>query len=382
MRSGNLPGRYEVNTFPARANLAANIDSSSTTALMVSSTAGFPPSGTVLVANPLSYEYIYYTSANSNAFLGLTRGKTTTTIASCATYASNANVYTTTSTSTIQPGMMVYGQGIPTNTFIANIYTGATNVIQLTQGATAAATVTLNFQAMGSAAAAHTITSANAISVSSHIPSFSPTISHWGTSVMMDGRFDDDKSLIFIYGENAAANVAPGRGVALMSLRISPSVDSGITGTLGQREIINRMQLKLVQADVLVNGSFLITLVLNGTTVAQAGGTLGSYTSIATGTSSLAQVADHTGNVSVTGGENIFGFYAVNNAGSTNFSQFQGDLTQLRDLGNGILGGGLFNTPNTNVYPDGPDVLTVVATNIGTGFANVFARLGWTEAQA
>ena len=59
------------------------------------------------------------------------------------------------------------------------------------------------------------------------------------------------------------------------------------------------------------------------------------------------------------------------------------DLSQVRDLGNSILGGGVNNTvPTTQagLYPDGPDILYVVATT--TGAANIQARLSWKEAQA
>ena len=147
------------------------------------------------------------------------------------------------------------------------------------------------------------------------------------------------------------------------------------------------MQLKLNQVEVLTNGSFLVQLLLNGALTTGTSNTSGSpslstWSRIATGTSSLAQIADHTANVQISGGENIFGFYAVNTSGSTNFSIFTQDLTQLRDLGTSILGGGYTVTPSVNVYPDGPDVITIVATNIGTTYGNIFSRLAWTEAQA
>jgi hypothetical protein len=176
-----------------------------------------------------------------------------------------------------------------------------------------------------------------------------------------------------------------------MSLRVSPAVDSGVPANLGQKEIINRMQLTLQALDVLVTGSFLIQLYLNGTPIAPVNTTtsytgataaLNSFTRIATGTSSLAQVADHGGPCYVNGGESMYSFYAVNSAGSTNQSVVSVDLTKIRDLGNSILGGGLTNTPGTSIYPDGPDILTVVATNIGSAPALVQARLSWTEAQA
>jgi hypothetical protein len=59
-----------------------------------------------------------------------------------------------------------------------------------------------------------------------------------------------------------------------------------------------------------------------------------------------------------------------------------GDLSKVRDLGNSIMGGGINNTPGTGFYPDGPDVITIVARNIGAASANVQARINWTEAQA
>ena len=59
----------------------------------------------------------------------------------------------------------------------------------------------------------------------------------------------------------------------------------------------------------------------------------------------------------------------------------QVDLSQVRDLGNSILGGGM-PYGNTMVYPDGPDVLTIVVSNVGTTAQTVQARLSWSEAQA
>ena len=386
MRSGNLPGRYETNTFSANTTLAVSLGSGDTS-MTVSSTTGFPSAGTLLIQDPSSYEYVNYTGTTATTFTGLTRGKGGSTVASITTTSGTANVTTTSSVTNIQQGQYVYGTGIPTNTYLHTIYSGATSTLKLTQAATASGTVTLNFAPMASNAAAHTYSATAPIGIFAHAPQFSPTISHWGTSVIMDGRFDDDKSLIFIYGEQLAANVAPGQNCALLSVRVSPSVDSGVPGQLGLKEIINRMQLKLQQVEVLTNGSFLVQLLLNGALTTGTNNTSGAaalstWSRVATGTSSLAQVADHTANVQISGGENIFGFYAVNTSGTTNFSIFTQDLTQLRDLGTSILGGGYTATPSINVYPDGPDVITIVATNIGTGYGNIFSRLAWTEAQA
>ena len=91
--------------------------------------------------------------------------------------------------------------------------------------------------------------------------------------------------------------------------------------------------------------------------------------------SSLAQVADYSAtNTTITGGEITGGFF-VNTTTSI-------DLSAVRDLGNAILGGGAGATSTTNIFPDGPDVLTIMVRNLGASSATVFGRLSWTEAQA
>jgi hypothetical protein len=60
----------------------------------------------------------------------------------------------------------------------------------------------------------------------------------------------------------------------------------------------------------------------------------------------------------------------------------QQDLSAVRDLGNSILGGGQTNNAGQQIYPDGPDVLTIVCQNIDTGSKNIQSRISWQEAQA
>jgi hypothetical protein len=382
MRSGNLPARYETNTISSPLTMLAASMTATDASMTVANTSGFPASGTLLIGDPANNEYVYYTGATPTSFTGLTRGKPNTTVAAVSSLAGSANLSTTSSVAGLQRGMFVYGTGIPIQTFIHDIVSNTpNNFITLTQAATSTATGTLNFQQMGNYTGnvSHTYSASAPIPVSLFAPQFAPSLSHWGTSVIMDGQFDDDKSLVFLYGETATTTIPAAATYALMSIRVSPSVDSGIPSTLGIKELINRMQLTLNQIDVLCSGSFLVTLVLNGTL---SGGTQSTFNRIAVGTSSLAQVADHTGAVTVSGGEAIYGFYAVNSAGSTNLSTIAQDLTKLRDLGNSILGGGFTNIPSVNVYPDGPDVLTIVAQNIGSTSANIQSRLSWTEAQA
>jgi hypothetical protein len=201
-----------------------------------------------------------------------------------------------------------------------------------------------------------------------------PALNHWGSSVIMDGRFDDDKSLLFNFGTKANISIPSGAAVPIIAIRLAPSVDNGFTSTLGGREIVNRMQLKLVQLGLITTGPFLINLILNG----RPTGFSGTFAS--PGGSSLAQVAANTSNsATITGGESAAAAY-TNTNGETTL-----DLTQVRDLGNSILGGGTNNlVPSTvaNVYPDGPDVLYVVANNVSGGTINILSRLTWTEAQA
>jgi hypothetical protein len=202
----------------------------------------------------------------------------------------------------------------------------------------------------------------------------------------MDGRFDDDKSLIFTYGQvgitTLAAAGATGSTRALIAIRVSPSVDNGVAASFGTRELINRMQLKLVALDLTsltANSNILVRAFLNTTpsTVTTWTNAVGNVANIQN--SSLAQIADYASvggatGVQVIGGEVTAGFFVGSGANSI-------DLTQVRDLGNCILGGG-GATSGIGIYPDGPDTLTIVATNLSATATNVATRLSWTEAQA
>jgi hypothetical protein len=189
----------------------------------------------------------------------------------------------------------------------------------------------------------------------------------------MDGKYDDDKSLVFNTGMNTSlTNLAIGTRTALISIRLAPTVDSGLTGVLGAREIINRMQLTLRSMGAFSTGSFFrIELILNGRVSA------GTYA--AAGGSSLAQVVLHAGGTTITGGESVYSFFTdLNNATSQ-------DLTLVRDLANSILGGGtVLTAPTTtnNLYPDGPDTITLTATAVSNNTNTINARINWTEAQA
>ena len=330
MRSGNMVARYETNSFAPSTQLTATLTSGVTASMSVSDTSGFPSAG-ILIASQAGntggvVEFITYTGKTATTFTGLTRNYQGATIAGAGSAA---------------------GGSATATTFTV---TGAT----------------ASFPA-GTAP----------IKVELHGPSQASSIGHWGSAVIMDGRYDDDKSLVFLGGMNRTqtiTNVGQDITVPLLSIRISPSIDNGITGLLGSREIINRMQLVLRSISTITTGTamtFLISLKLNGRVSA------GSFASV--GGSSLAQIAVHASGTTITGGETIYGFYTASGVNEE-------DLTLVRDLGTSILGGGtsyLCPTTANNIYPDGPDIVTICATNVTAVTTNsIAARINWTEAQA
>jgi hypothetical protein len=212
-------------------------------------------------------------------------------------------------------------------------------------------------------------------------PDTNASLSHWGSSVIMDGQFNDDKSLVFNYGTTTAVSTSSTTPVVLLAIRIAPSVDNGTTGLLGAKEIINRMQLQLDSLGIVATGNtYLINLVLNGYASGALSGAFVTPIQQANGiSSSLAQVAVNTNNVNVTGGESVAAAFCQANGVTTL------DLGNVRDLGNSILGGGTslaVPTAQAGFYPDGPDILYVVAQAVSATGGTILARLSWKEAQA
>jgi hypothetical protein len=375
MRSGNLPGRYETNTIPPYTYLTAGVLVGDVS-LTVADTTNFPSTGTICVRNASAYEFMNYTGKTTTTFTGLTRAQTGQATLGL-TIAVGSNTAIVGSNTGLQIGMRVIDTTtgyIPDGTFITNIV-GTT--LTLSQAATGS-NPTVVVPPMGAGAAtAFTYSATTPIAVEYAFPSFSPSIAHWGTSVIMDGRFDDDKSLLFTYGQTTFTTIAAGEAKALLSIRVSPSVDNGIPSAFGSRELINRMQLVLRTLDITTKtgGNLLITAILNGLPSTATTWTNAVRGSIATNNSSLAQIADYAGgSTKIYGGETTGGFFLGITSGAI-------ELDKVRDLGNNILGGG-GATADIQVYPDGPDVVTIYAQNIGTGSMDCLARLSWTEAQA
>lgn len=263
---------------------------------------------------------------------------------------------------------------------------GNTGVVEhISYSAKTATTLVIASRAQtGGQATAQTFTySASApIALDYASPDTAPSLSHWGSSVIMDGQFNDDKSLIFNYGTTAAITTTTTSAIPILAIRIAPAVDNGQIGLLGAKEIINRMQLQFLELGLFTTGTtgYLINLVLNGFVT---GAGFSSFTTPATTgniTSSLAQVASNTTTtVSISGGESVAAAY-TNASGQTTL-----DLTPVRDLGNSILDGGTSDnvpTSQAGLYPDGPDILYVVAIPLATTSASLRARISWKEAQA
>jgi hypothetical protein len=361
MRSGNLPGRFEaINQGPysrllagATATRGSALGSTDTT-MHIEDVTGWPTSGYAMLQDGTNCELVRYTGIG--AYNSTVRGYPLTGL--------------TRRTSYTQAGIGAAG------TFSASAYTftgTATSVTFTPDGG------------VGGAGSAQ-------VSVQCLQNTCAPVVSHWGVSVIMDGRYDDDKSIIFTAGMQRYLVTTPSTQRPLLAIRIAPSVDSGIGRNYGIREILNRMQLTLRALGIYSQGQFLVEGILNPQTMTGNGIVLPtSWESVSVGSGSLAQVvyfdntgvagADATASGAFTGGDRIFAAY-TDNSGGNNYSSTRIDLEDVRDLGTSILSGaGDSGTVNPG-YPVGPDVLLISARNLGSTNTKIACRLSWTEAQA
>jgi hypothetical protein len=373
MRSGNLPARYESITQPPYTILSSSFNQGDTT-LFVSSSIGFPVSGTLLVRSSGSYEYVTYEGTGSNFFTIKQRAQSGS-LGLTLTMQSGSNIATVVSTASLQVGQRIIGPAFPDGTFITAL---SSSFVVLNQASTGSNPIAIAAPMGVSTASTFTYSPTTPIPVEFAYPTYGPSISHWGTSVIMDGRYDDDKSLLFTYGQVATSSIASGATTALFSIRVSPSADNGLPAAFGARELVNRMQLILRTLDLSIattgSTNILVRANLNGTPSVAATWTNAVGNAANVVNSSLAQIADFSGqNATVSGGEVTAGFF-VNSTGTQ-------DISLVRDLGNSILGGG-GTVANQQIYPDGPDVLTITATNVSAIPINVLGRISWTEAQA
>lgn len=286
---------------------------------------------------------------------------------------------------------------------------------------------------------------------------YSPRLAHWGTSVIMDGSFEDDKAYFFSQssdaiqpsgsadvenfscvlnefldltetavnitgksanfpaagtiqvtstgeqmtftggagntltvvraqngtaaayayrGTNMIGSSAVGEAISykdnykfpVLSVRLSPSVDNAVSGDFGERDVTNRMQMQLQSIDIVATKACTIDLVING----RISNSLSSFESNVR--PSISQYLKHAtdGTDVISGGDAISSIKVDTNRVSV-------DLSQVTALGNSIIGG-------NGIFPEGPDLLTVVAkidsVDWISGEDEIYATLNWTESQA
>jgi hypothetical protein len=221
----------------------------------------------------------------------------------------------------------------------------------------------------GGAAASHSVgnghTSVLLISCTA-----SPTVNHWGSSYIMDGGFDQDRGYYFSY---PALNntISANSSKSVFFIRLAPAVSNSISGTLGDRDLLNRSQLLLQKLQVQSNQAVQVYGILNPGNIDSATDlTWTSVNSTALGSQpSFAQVSN-TVSTTATPGEQIFSTLGQPDG----FAEI--DLSSLKELSNSAIGG-------YSNFPDGPDVLAIVVKNLSTSnSANVNINLFWSEAQA
>jgi hypothetical protein len=307
MRSGNTAVRYQTINESVIGELASSINDSATT-IPVTNVSRFPVNGgTVLIEN----ECITFTGVNTgtNSLTGCTRG------ASFIQFVGGVN--------------RTFSGGSAASHAAGN---GHTSVILIS--CTAA-----------------------------------PTLNHWGSSYIMDGGFDTDRGYYFSYPA-LSNSLTSAQSKSVFFIRLAPSVSNSISGTLGDRDLLNRSQLLLQKLQVQSDQAVQVYGILNPGNIDSAVDlTWQSVNTTALGSQpSFAQVST-TVTTTATPGEQIFSTLGQQNG----FAEI--DLSSLKELSNSAIGG-------YGNFPDGPDVLAIVVKNLSSSSATVSVNLFWSEAQA
>jgi hypothetical protein len=170
----------------------------------------------------------------------------------------------------------------------------------------------------------------------------------------------------FLYPDGSLNNTSGPNYQPLISLRLSPSVSSGLTGKLGDRDVLNRMQLRLKEIGISSNQLVDVKVLLNPR--------LNNLNFTGVDAPSLTQIVEHTAADTVSGGVQVYNFRGSGGASGSEGSTTV-DVSSLFELSNSILGG-------DSIYPDGPDILTIAVARLTGNSTLTSAKLSWSEAQA
>jgi hypothetical protein len=203
--------------------------------------------------------------------------------------------------------------------------------------------------------------------------SITPTLTHWGSAVIMDGGFDEDRGYQFNFARtNVTINGNTTNTVLLF--RLAPSVSNTIPGDLGDREVLNRSQLLLKRLEVTTSQKCEVYGVLNPTnipsTTVYTNTQITNIGAVATSQPSFSQY-NQIFTTAPINGELLF---RVTSPASTQVKS-EIDLVSIKGMNNSIIGG-------RYTFPDGPDVLAIVITNTSGTTCTADFLLQWAEAQA
>ena len=170
----------------------------------------------------------------------------------------------------------------------------------------------------------------------------------------------------FLYPDGSLNNTSGPNYQPLISLRLSPSVSSGLTGKLGDRDVLNRMQLRLKEIGISSNQLVDVKVLLNPR--------LNNLNFTGVDAPSLTQIVEHTAADTVSGGVQVYNFRGSAGSGGVEGTTTV-DVSSLFELSNSILGG-------DSIYPDGPDIITIAVARLTGSATLASAKLSWSEAQA
>lgn len=321
-RSGNLPVRYEATNMGPRGALASSITAGDTTLTLIDGEFFPQASVAVPVYINIENEVIRYTGKTGNTLTGLTRGATFT---------------------------------------------------QWVEGASRSFT-------QGSAASHDAGAGVNLLSCTS-----APALSHWGSAMLMDGGFDEDRGYSFTFNRaNYGLPNTVGLAQVAFVMRLAPSVSNTFVGDLGTRDLINRAQMILNDMRVNIGDSgtprYLVEGILNPSNIDPEATTWTSLNNAANGFqpsfTQFAGAVSFTGTpigglvgrtrYSASGGVNYSGTKAAQALATTVYS----GLSPTNVVGSGsgaVLAITLYGTGGGVAYTSSNTSVTV--TTVGSGYA-------------